>query len=111
MTTNITVIAPNIAHPCRISPTILPKAKHRAGGDQEDRDHLEEIGQRGRVFIRMRGIGVEEAAAIGAQHLDRFLRGDRAHGDRLRLGGQVSVIALPFSSFNGWPSAPFFGCV
>ena len=26
---------------------------------------------------RMRGIGVEEAAAIGAEHLDRDLRGDR----------------------------------
>ena len=31
----------------------------------------------------MRGIGVEEAAAIGAEHLDRDLRGDRADRDGL----------------------------
>ena len=31
----------------------------------------------------MRGVGVEEAAAIGAQHLDRHLGGDRAHRDGL----------------------------
>ena len=31
----------------------------------------------------MRGIGVEEAAAIGAEHLDRHLRGDRADRDGL----------------------------
>ena len=31
----------------------------------------------------MRGIGVEEAAAICAEHLDRDLRGDRADCDRL----------------------------
>ena len=31
----------------------------------------------------MRGIGVEEAAAVGAQHLDRDLRGDRTDRDGL----------------------------
>src|SRR5262249_57256822 len=31
----------------------------------------------------MRGIGVEEAAAIGAEHLDRDLRGDRSYRDGL----------------------------
>ena len=37
-----------------------------------------------RVFVRMRGIGVEEAAAVGAEHLDRHLRGHRPVRDGLR---------------------------
>ena len=32
----------------------------------------------------MRRVGVEKSAAVGAEHLDCFLRGDRAHGQRLR---------------------------
>ena len=51
--------------------------------DREDREHLHEVGERGRVLERMRGVGVEEAAAVGAEHLDRFLRGDRAQRDGL----------------------------
>ena len=50
---------------------------------REDRDHLHEVRQRRRVLERMRGIGVEEAAAIGAEHLDRDLRGDRPDRDGL----------------------------
>ncbi|KAG1177239.1 hypothetical protein G6F35_016403 [Rhizopus arrhizus] len=34
----------------------------------------------------MRRVGVEEAAPVGAQQLDGFLRGDRAHRQRLRRG-------------------------
>ena len=51
--------------------------------DREDRDHLDEVRQRGRVLEGVRGIGVEEAAAIGAEHLDGDLRGDRPDRDRL----------------------------
>ena len=52
----------------------------------------------------MGGIGVEEAAAIGAQHLDDFLRGDRPLGDhllgaferrRLGVGAEILRHALP----------------
>jgi len=39
--------------------------------------------KRGRVLERMRRIGVEEAAAVGAEHLDRDLRGDRPDRDGL----------------------------
>ncbi len=35
----------------------------------------------------MSGVGVEEAAAVGAEHLDRLLGGDRAHRDRLCEAG------------------------
>jgi hypothetical protein len=51
--------------------------------DREDRHHLDQVGDRVRVFERMRRVGVEEAAAIGAEHLDRQLRGNRADGNRL----------------------------
>ena len=50
---------------------------------REDRDHLHQIGQRRRILEGMRGVGIEEPAAIGAEHLDGDLRGDRAHGDGL----------------------------
>ena len=52
----------------------------------------------------MRGIGVEEAAAIGAEHLDRDLRGDRPDRDgllgaferrRLDIGAERLRHALP----------------
>ena len=52
----------------------------------------------------MRGVGVEEAAAVGAEHLDRDLRGDRADRDgllgafqrrRLDIGAERLRHALP----------------
>ena len=51
------------------------------------------------VLVGMGGVGVEEAAAVGAQHLDRFLRGDRPLRDRLlgaleRMGHGVGVEVL-----------------
>jgi hypothetical protein len=73
-------------------PALARIADHAAEGeaqrgrDQEDRQHLDEVAQRRRVFIGMRRVGVEETATVGAQHLDRFLRSDRAHGQRLGLG-------------------------
>ncbi len=42
--------------------------------DHEDRQQLEEVRQRRRVLVRVRGIDVEESAAVGAQLLDRDLR-------------------------------------
>ena len=66
------------------------------GTEREDRDHLHEIRQRGRILERVRGVGIEEAAAIGAQHLDRDLGSDRADRDGL-LGAlqrrRVDVVA------------------
>ncbi|MND30249.1 hypothetical protein D3C80_207780 [compost metagenome] len=67
--------------------------------DRKDRHHLDQIGDRIRIFERMRRIGVEETATIGAEHLDRKLRGDRAERDRLfrtfqRRGFHVSAKGL-----------------
>ena len=44
-------------------------------------DHVRE---RRRVLERMRGVGVEEAAAVRSEHLDRLLRGDGTLRDCLR---------------------------
>ena len=98
------------AHDGEDRPALALVADHAAehvgerGADREDRDHLHEVRQRGRVLERMRGIGVEEAAAIGAEHLDRDLRGDRADRDgllgafqrrRIDIGAERLRHALP----------------
>jgi hypothetical protein len=57
--------------------------------DQEDRQHLQEVGDGSGVLVGVRRVGVEEAAAVGAEHLDRQLRGDRAHRELLRRGRLV----------------------
>ena len=72
--------------------------------DREDQHDLDEIGERVRVLVRMRRIGVEEAAAIGAHHFDDFLAGHLTLGDQLlatfecrylSIGVQVLRHALP----------------
>ena len=40
----------------------------------------------------MGAVGVEESAAVGAQHLDGFLRGHRPLPDGLRLGGLLERV-------------------
>ena len=55
----------------------------RPAGNHEDAQDLQKIGEGRRVFERMRGVRIEETAAIGAEHLDGFLRGHRALGDGL----------------------------
>ena len=47
-------------------------------------EHLDQVGQRRRILERMRAVGVEEAAAVGAEFLDDLLRGHRALRDGLR---------------------------
>ncbi|MGY3120787.1 hypothetical protein ACVWXQ_004724 [Bradyrhizobium sp. S3.14.4] len=76
-------------------------AEHIGHGraDQEDREHLHEVRQRRRVLEGMGGVGIEEAAAIGPEHLDRDLRGHRADRDGLlgafeRRGLDVSTERL-----------------
>ena len=86
-------------------PALAAVADHRAervgetGGNNEDHDHLQEIGEGRGIFKWVRGIGVEEAAAVGADHLDGFLRCDRALGDDLfgafeRFGDRIGMEIL-----------------
>ena len=72
-----------IAQPWRVSLTILPYVYVKPGAQQEDQQHLDEIGERRRVFVGRCGVGVDETAAVGAQLFDDFLRRHRAAGDRL----------------------------
>ena len=89
-------------HRGKDGPTLALVADHAAehvgerGADREDRDHLDKVRQRGGIFERVRRVGVEKAAAIGAEHLDRDLRGDRAHRNGLLAAferGRVHVRA------------------
>jgi hypothetical protein len=81
-----------------------PNTLVSAAADGEDRDDLQQTGERSRVLEGMCGVGVEEAAAIGAERLDGNLRSDRAHGDsllgvfqrgRVDIGAQSLRHALP----------------
>ena len=97
-TRNRTPITAKIAQPWRWLPTMRPNTLVSAGADREDQQHLDQVGQRAGILERMRRVGVEEAAAVGAQHLDDFLRGHRSLRDdllgafqrgRLGVGGEV----------------------
>ena len=62
--------------------------------DQQNVEHLDEIAQRRRVLVRDGGVGVPEAAAIGAELLDRDLRCGRTLADHLLgalQGGRIDV--------------------
>ena len=98
------------AHHCEDRPALALLADHPAEhigerrADREDQHHLDKIGERVRVLIGMRRIGVEEAAAIGAHHFDDFLARHLPLGDQLfaafkrrylRIGVQVLRHALP----------------
>ena len=104
------------AHRGEHGPALALIADHAAehvgerGAEREDRDHLNEVRQRGRVLERVRGIGIEEPAAIGAEHLDRDLRGNRPDRDgllgafkrrRLDIGAERLRHALPHQKQRG----------
>ena len=80
---NSTPMAAKIAQPWRWLPTMRPKTLVSAAPIAKIDTIWTKFDERVRVLERMRGVGVEEAAAIGAEHLDRELRGDRARRDRL----------------------------
>ena len=67
-----------------------------AGRYQEDGEYLEKIAERSGILKWVSAIGVEESAAVGSQHLDGFLGGDRALSDNLtgrRLHERLAVLA------------------
>ena len=68
----------------------------QARGDGENGKHLQIIAERGGILEGMGAVGIEETAAIGAQHLDGFLRRDRALRDGLvgdRIHHWLAVLA------------------
>ena len=60
--------------------------------DDQEQEDLEEVGERVGVLERVRGVGVEEAAAVGAELLDRLLAGDRAARDRPAVAAASTVV-------------------
>ena len=62
----------------------LSERDAEGGRDGEDREDLHEIDERSGVLEGVRAVGVEVATTVGAQHLDRLLRGHGAAEDRLR---------------------------
>ena len=77
-------------------PSLARIAYHFAEGvakrcrNEQDRQHLQEVGERRWVLQRVRRVDVEEAAAVGAELLDRNLRGRRPNRDYL-LGDRAAV--------------------
>ena len=85
-----TVIAANTAQPWRRFFTISPSVTQSAPGMAKMEKICDEVRERRRVLARVGAVGVEVAAAVRAQHLDRLLRGDRAAEERLRRRRRAS---------------------
>ncbi len=54
-----------------------PQCVSKAGRNSEDGKHLQQVAKWGGVLKGMGTVGIEESAAVRAQHLDRLLRGNR----------------------------------
>ena len=89
--TKTIVIAARMAQPWRESPTMRPKVMHSAA----EMSRIESISRKFESGVgfskRMRGVHVEEAAAVGAELLDGDLRGGRADGDHLLARRRCSI--------------------
>ena len=66
----------------------------RPAGMMRIEQDLEEVREPRRVLERHRRVDVEEAAAVGAELLDRLLRGDRAERERLREPAERADVAV-----------------
>ncbi len=71
------------------------KGVDQRGGNQQHRDHLQEIAQRVRILIGVGRVGAEKPPAIGAQLLDRLLRRHWPHGQNLLGDGHGLLHRLP----------------
>src|ERR1700730_15131072 len=76
-------MAAKMAQPWRSSCTMRPSYVGQGGGDPDQQQHLNEVGERGRIFVGMGGVSIEKPAAVGAEDLDHLMRGDRSLGYRL----------------------------
>ncbi len=83
----------------------LAKAVDQRRADHQHGEDVEEVADRVRVFERMGGIDVEEAAAIGAQLLDRLLARHRPERDGLLAALERGRHRRSIESVCGRPSA------
>ena len=76
-------------HHCEYRPAMALRPRHAAqcvresATQAEDRDQLNEIGQRRWIFKWVSAVGIEKSAAISPQLFNNFLRCDRALSDGL----------------------------
>ncbi|OPY12857.1 MAG: hypothetical protein A4E66_00989 [Syntrophus sp. PtaB.Bin001] len=70
----------------------------KAAGNQQNGQYLDEVCQWGRIFVRMSGVGVHKAAAVGSQHLDGSLRCQGPLSDGLDSPPAVGLPAGLFRS-------------
>ena len=81
----------SMAHKERASlsfvPDAVPEGEAAGHRDEQQGDHLEEVGKRVRVFKGVRRVDPEEAAAVGSQLFDRDLAGGWAERDDLPGNG------------------------
>ena len=75
-------MAAKMAQPCLRFPIIVPNSQGQGHGYEQDDEHFQEVGQAW-GSRRDGGIGVEEAAAVGAELLDGHLGCGGSHGDDL----------------------------
>ena len=96
-TTNSVIIAPNTIQPWRRLLDHAPVHRGQRGRDGEDGEHLDEVREPRRVLERHRRVHVEEAAAVGAEQLDRLLAGDRPEEELLAAAREAGGVAVPAS--------------
>ena len=64
---------------------VATQGADHGGGQRQQGDHLQPVGEGGRVLERMGRVDAEEAAAVGAELLDGDLGGGRAERQQLLL--------------------------
>ena len=77
--------AAHSTQPCRGIAHHLAEHVEQTSRDGDDGQQLDQIGERVGVLKGMGRVGVEEAAAVGAQLFDDLLGGHRPLGDHLGL--------------------------
>src|ERR1039458_7924649 len=77
-----------------LRPSHLAEGVCQSGSEREDQQHLNEIGERSRIFIRMRAISIEKAATVRPIFFDDFLRSHRAHWNYLLGNSLLSCLAV-----------------
>ena len=67
---------------------VTAQGTDQGGGNGQQGDHLQPVGEGGRVLERVGRVDAEEAATVGAELLDGDLRGGRAERQQLLLAFQ-----------------------
>jgi hypothetical protein len=100
---------PDEGHGREQRPALAPRADQAAVGrgererDRQQGQRLQEVGDRVGVLVRVGRVGVVEAAAVGAELLDRLLGGDRPAGQGLGGAADGGHLAEPVEVLDNPP--------